>query len=289
MSPRNNGSGKSRQQPAISTFFKTPQKRASSPVIDLTQDDDDGDLLPPSKRPRTSLAKQEASPGSDFAFDDDDDFPMELLDYPPSKASTSGPPNMSTSSAVTAERPQISKKVVVSDRSPVKKWQYHRRSATEVASPTTGDVVESETGQKNSRKMAFREKFLTKSTALEKQRSLQINEGGFSGGVSNEDGDSGGEMVEEAEEEEEESVTNFRRKHASTSKEKRKPDGKPAKGKGKKADEIGPSGQKYTPLEKQVRQASSFSQKILLTLYLLKDLTAEEGQSWRSTAGRSWI
>ncbi|KAG8884457.1 Mismatch repair protein msh3 [Tulasnella sp. 331] len=248
MAPRTKAS-EPNAQPTISKFFsQAPKSKRNSTPIDLTLSDDevdDRDASRPSKRPKLSngLSSPENSNVSIQQF------------LTPKK-------NNKDKSSVFTPRPP--------DQSPVSKYTFSLHTPSRDASKDDG-MSESAQAVSKVRRDAFRRKLDDRFERWE-AKALQIAEGETqydideTGGQDGEekDQDEEGESLGDDDEvqEIEESVTQKLKAFAAPtkstakiSKSREKLTSEPktkARGRTKKVEEVGPSGQNYTPLEKQI-------------------------------------
>lgn len=232
--PPKTSKGKS-SQPTISTFFaKKPQqlnnkKRAGTPTaIDLTNLDSDTENSHETRRPTKKVK---------FTTDPHITHPEKTLPVPRRNGNpqaAAGP-----TAAVPSSEPSNLFRFEPDPRAPL-----HARPNKIVAGGSSKELPPGD----ESRRLAFREKFLAKPLpppAVQRPEAVDTQE----------EGDGEGEAQPEVSEEEvDDVVVDLRKKFTSNATARAAPKGSKGKGKGKAAHEIGPSGQRYTPLEKQIVQ-----------------------------------
>ncbi|KAG8920758.1 Mismatch repair protein msh3, partial [Tulasnella sp. 418] len=224
---------KSSDQPTISSFFpKTPAKKRGSTPVDLTVDSDDEEFSfePPSKRTRLgdnngrTDSQEERGPGISKFF------------TPVKGARSQKPPSRSIL------------------ESPVSKYRFQGEESPQRAD-NDPNSTETELREKQARRDAFRNR-LGDHFKPKSPKDLVVAESEVD--YTRLDA-SGAETTEESENSEveileEPPAASRLQKFASTRSEPKSSSAMQTKGKGrsKKTEEIGPSGKKYTPLEKQV-------------------------------------
>lgn len=230
------------QQANISSFFKpsqasqVPKRRASSP-IDLTGDDDD--VLEIISRPSK---KSRLSPVNSSYIDLSAPNTATAEIKPRAHDATNGP------SIIVKYNGQTG----TSTRDARKKWAL----GSPASYGSTAEILkEEEEKAKLARRRAFVAKLSTQSSIRERRhRDLEGSGSGIDLPIYGEDDDIPEPLEGEEEDmdiDEEEGDSNHKAASSKKSKSKNPASSKSSKAKGKSKVEVGPSGQTYTPLEKQ--------------------------------------
>lgn len=226
-------------QPILSSYFspqaKTPLKKRKTSPIDLTLDSDDDSAPPPPKRSK-------------------------LLEATPAR------PTYESSSTLELHTPRRNIGDISISQSPLAKFRYQPSPQGGAPGGQVGITEELLSAEEIQAKKIRREAFQRKlGDPFVRQSSLQIEESGpdYSRELANEALDA--DLLEQntrqssGEPELSEKLEALKKNHAAPKRPgkirstKESASSAPAKKRAKKQEEVGPSGQTYTPLEKQVR------------------------------------
>ncbi|WWD05762.1 hypothetical protein V865_003845 [Kwoniella europaea PYCC6329] len=260
-------------QPSLHSFFKRKTPPLSSPIKGI---DDDGSIIdltgsPPAKKSKTLPSPQENTAKTSVTQSTSSYFSKPAR--PPSNSSTPIPIPASTSTSATLETYRLPKaKVPLFTQSGM---------AFDVYTVTTeaGPSAIARSSEQQRRHEAWQDRVLSNGGIIRRRRSLALDEAAAAElrrgmGVDTPDVESGtntpaAEELEEVDLEDEsrrKAAEGVGSKLAAKYASKISDGGRTTKGKGKKKEEVGPSGQTYTPLEKQFMEVKEKNQDVLLLM-----------------------
>nr|XP_019050346.1 DNA mismatch repair protein MSH3 [Kwoniella bestiolae CBS 10118]OCF29276.1 DNA mismatch repair protein MSH3 [Kwoniella bestiolae CBS 10118] len=262
-------------QPSLHSFFKRKTPPLSSPTenVETNQDDPIIDLTgsPPSKKPKTLPSPRQPPTKSSLTQPTSSYF-----NKPARKSSASSTPQpitTSTSTSATLESYRLPKTGIPSLSQSGRAFDVY--SVTTGAGPST--ITRSAEQQR--RHELWEERLSSNGGIIRRRRSLALDEAAAAElrrgmGIETPNVDSGTNTptMEEPDEVDLEDESRRRAAEGVGSKLAAKyaskvPDGaKSARGKGKKKEEVGPSGQTYTPLEKQFMEVKERNRDVLLLM-----------------------
>ncbi|WVQ64881.1 uncharacterized protein L199_003050 [Kwoniella botswanensis] len=260
-------------QPSLHSFFKRKTPPLSSPIKGI---DNDGSIIdltgsPPAKKPKTLPSPQENTAKSSVPQSTSSYFSKPARQ--PSNSSTPIPISASTSTSATLETYRLPKANVPLFTQSGTAFDVY--TVTTEAGPST--IARSSEQQR--RHEAWQDRVLSNGGIIRRRRSLALDEAAAAElrrgvGVDTPDVESGTNTPAAEELEEVDSEDESRRKAAegvgsklaAKYASKISDGGRTTKGKGKKKEEVGPSGQTYTPLEKQFMEVKEKTQDVLLLM-----------------------